>query len=354
MSNRFKHLKEWIRAIGWAFLIAWCIRTFLVQGAFIPSSSMEESLFPGDFILISKLHYGTRLPMTPLSVPFMHGTFPLTKIPAYLSILQLPYLRLPGLGSVQRNDILVFNYPSELEKPVDKRTYFVKRCTGLPGDTFQIALKEVLIGGVPLKKPTVLKLMRHIRAKAPLSAEWLDSLGIHEGGLVTNMFDYEFPLTDSTTNSIVRHRKDLQLSLRYESPGTFQAHVFPYSRQYPYNADNWGPVIIPAKGMKILLNDTNLVLYEKIIRDYEGNSLELRNDTFLIDGVPQREYTFKQNYYFVMGDNRDQSADSRFWGFLPENHIIGKAWICFFSYNPQKSGWRKIRWDRIFHKIDEE
>lgn len=344
-----KHVKEWSKAFLWAFLFAWILRTTLIQGAFIPSQSMERSLMPGDFVFINKWTYGARMPITPIGIPFMHQNMPFSnERAAYLDWISLPYWRLPGFGEIERNNIVVFNYPMELERPVDKRTYFVKRCVGLPGDTFSIFNKRIIINGDTMDQLPSYQFNRRIKCTTPLDQAWLDSLEITEGGLVSNMLDYEFPLSDTLAKLFESHPFVHSMKLHSEQEGDYQAYIFPHSRAYPWNNDYWGPIEIPAEGKTVSLNDTTIVLYERIIRDYEHNKLEVFPGKILINNKQVSSYKFQQDYYFMMGDNRDYSADSRSWGFVPRNHIIGKAWMIFFSYNANKSGSSHIRWNRIF------
>lgn len=348
MKNFKKHLKDWSKAFLWAFLVAWVIRTFFIQGAFIPTQSMEKSLLPGDFIFISKLSYGPRMPITPLAVPFMHQNLPFTEhTPAYLDWISVPYTRL-GSIDVERNDVVVFNYPMELDRPIDKRTLYVKRCVALPGDTLKIWSKRVFVNGKPMPVLPEMQFTRHIKASAPIPQSLLDSLGITDGGLVSNIHDYEFPLNDSLADFFGRLSTVSEVSMRMEREGDFQAHFFPHHRNFPFNNDFWGPVVIPKKDITIQLNDSNVVLYERIIREYEGHSLDRAGGKIYIDKQEVTQYTFEMNYYFMMGDNRDNSADSRSWGFVPEDHISGKAWMIFFSHDPVTSD---IRWKRMFSFI---
>jgi signal peptidase I len=353
MKNFMRHIKDWAKAFLWAFIAAWIVRSFLIQGAFIPTQSMERTLFPGDFIFINKLSYGARTPITPLAAPFMHQYMPFSNsIPAYLDWISLPYLRLPGFSEIKRNDVIVFNYPLDVERPIDKRTFYVKRCIGLPGDTLQIIEKQLIINGDTLPKNPEFQFVRKVKATAALQQEWLDSLGINEGGLVSNMLDYEFPLTDSLVNVFEAHPSIHAIQTKSEKSADYQAYIFPHSRLYPFNNDFWGPVVIPKKDASIQLNDSNIVLYERIIRDYENNELRITGGNIYINGIQTSSYTFKYNYYFGMGDNRDFSADSRSWGFIPETHIIGKAWITFFSYKQENGGNHGIRWNRVFKSIE--
>jgi signal peptidase I len=348
MKNLMKHLKDWSKAFLWAFLVAWTIRTFFIQGAFIPTQSMEKSLLPGDFIFISKVSYGPRMPITPLAVPFMHQNLPFTdNTPAYLDWLELPYWRI-GSIDVERNDVVVFNYPMELDRPIDKRTLYVKRCVALPGDELKIWSKRVFINGKSMPVSTDMQFTRHIKSSEPIPQRLLDSLGITEGGLVSNINDYEFPLNDSTANFLGTLSTVSNVTMRMESEGDYQAHIFPHNRFFAFNNDFWGPVLVPQKGTSVQLNDTNIVLYERIIREYEGHTLERAGGKIYIDKKESKSYTFEMNYYFMMGDNRDNSADSRAWGFVPENHISGKAWMVFFSHDPNTS---EIRWKRMFSFI---
>ncbi len=348
MKAIIHHLKDWLKAFFWAFFVIWIIRTFLIQGAFIPTQSMEKSLLSGDFIFISKWQYGARTPITPLAIPFMHQTMPFSESkPAYSDLIHLPYFRLPGFSDIKREDVLVFNYPMELERPIDKRTFYVKRCIGLPGDTLEIFAKQVIINGDTLNNLPSYQFVRKLKSTKALSQEWIDSMGISEGGLVSNMLDYEFPLTDSLTRAILHDSTVYGIQMRLDKRKEYQAYIFPHSRKFQFNNDYWGPVIIPAKGATIQLNDSNIILYERVIRDFEENELQITGGRIYINGEEKNEYTFKYNYYFGMGDNRDFSADSRSWGFIPETHIIGKGWMTFFSYESDKG----IRWNRLFKMI---
>ena len=352
MKNLGKHLKEWGKAFMYAFLVAWLVRTLLIQGAFIPSQSMERTLIPGDFVFINKWSYGPRMPITPLAIPFMHQNMPFAdETPAYLDWIQLPYWRIPGFGDIEREDVVVFNYPMEMERPVDKRTYFVKRCMGLPGDTFSIVEKQVIINGDTLAAHADYQFLYHVKCTQALNQRWLDSLEVTEGGLVSNMLDYEFPLSDSIAKVFEEHPYVASMSVRMEPRGDYQAYIYPHSRNYAWNNDFWGPMVIPKEGQVVALTDSNIVLYERIIREYEGNELKIAGGKIYINGAETSSYTFQQDYYFMMGDNRDYSADSRSWGFVPRNHIIGKAWMIFFSYNANPGAPKRIRWDRIFRLI---
>lgn len=313
---------------------------------------MEESLKPGDFVFISKWQYGARLPITLLALPFLHSELPFTENrPSYLDAIQLPYRRLPGLESIQRNDIVVFNYPLEIDAPVDKRDYYIKRCKALPGDTLLIKAKEVFINGRKDEAPGTLKFNYKLRATREIDRELLDSLGITEGGLISNMLDYEFPLNDAQKGFLEKQDFIVSVTRKLEAEKNYHVHVFPYSRHYPFNADFWGPVVVPYKGLTVQLNDTNIVLYERIIREYEGHLLIIDNGLIYIDDSLSVNYTFDMNYYFMMGDNRDNSSDSRFWGFVPENHIIGKAWFRFFSWDVDAPWYDKLRWNRMFQRV---
>jgi len=347
------HIKEWTKAFVWAFIAAWIIRTFFIQGAFIPTQSMEKTLFPGDFVLISKLNYGSRLPITPLAIPFMHQHMPfMLDVPSYLDWITLPYYRFPGIGSPDRGDVLVFNYPREDDRPVDKRTYYVKRLIGLPGDKIEITDKQVYVNDSLESKSPAYQQMHRIRATEQLSQDWLDSLGISEGGLVSNLNDYEFPITDSTKNYLLKQPFISNITLKIEKPDNFYPHIFPYDSHYKWNTDQFGPLTVPQKGTSVSLNDTNIHLYARIIETYESHQVELVGGKIYIDGDEATTYTFQMNYYFVLGDNRDNSADSRYWGFVPENHVVGKVILTFFSYDIFKPMKDRIRWSRILRKVN--
>jgi len=352
MKALAKELKDWTIAIFIAFSIAWFIRIFVVQGFFIPSQSMEPTLQSGDFIFISKYSYGARMPITPIAIPFMHQNMPFSSYrKAYWDKVQFPYLRTSGFAEVKRNDVMVFNYPMETERPIDKRSYYVKRCIGLPGDTLKIVAKKVYINGERHKEEADLLINRKVRSSIELTPEWMDSVGISEGGKLSNLNDYLFPLTDSMTNDLRMLEYIYDVDPIISKKGEFHAHVFPNTEILAFNADHFGPVIVPHKGMNVLFNDTTIALYGRIIEVYEKQKLSYAAGEAYIDGVAVDSYTFEMDYFFVLGDNRDQSADSRFWGFVPENHLVGKALFIGFSYNKFAAQKLKIRWDRFFKSI---
>jgi signal peptidase I len=349
MKNLRKHSLEWLKAFLWAALVAWLLRTFFIQGAFIPAHSMNNTLMAGDYIFISKTAYGPRLPLTPLSVPFLHQHLPFgSETPAYLNWIQLPYFRL-GSATVNAGDIVVFNYPLETEAPIDKRTLYIKRCVALPGDSIQLFEKKLKRNGKWIAHNENMLFKRHVKAAGPLKPEWLDSLNIRNGMLVSNMFDYEFPLNDSLAASLEKVKYINKVSLKFENKDEFHAHIFPHHKAYPYNNDFWGPCKVPKKGNTVLLNDTTIELYRRIITQFEGHELTQKNGSIYIDKKATTTYTFEKNYFFMLGDNRDYSVDSRYWGFVPEDHIVGKAWRIFFSHDPDKNS---IRWNRIFKFIE--
>ncbi|VAW27288.1 Signal peptidase I [hydrothermal vent metagenome] len=378
--------REWTDAIIFAVVAATIIRTFLIEAYTIPTSSMEKSLLVGDYLFVSKIAYGPKVPNTPLSFPFVHHTMPFTKhMKSYLTWIELPYWRLPGLETVHRNDAVVFNYPDGdtvstrfqsnisyyslvkeygrkrvwsdkkdfgniIYRPVDKRENFIKRCIGLPGDSLQIISRKVLINGKenhdPGKKEFEYRVYTDGHSINPII---LDRLNITEGGRTSNPGQFVYMLTDEARDAL----KKLPIVKRIEvfniSKGIRDPEIFPFSNYYKWNRDNYGPIYIPKKGATVALNMRVLPFYKRIIRVYEGNKLKVENGRIYINGKVASHYTFKMNYYWMMGDNRDNSADSRYWGFVPENHIEGKAVFIWLSLDPHKSildG--KIRWNRLF------
>lgn len=348
-----KHSIEWLKAVGYAFLITWFIRLFLVQGFFIPSASMEQTLLTGDFIFINKLAYGARLPITPLSVPFIHQYWPMSDAKrAYFDLISLPYWRVPGYSKIKAGDVVVFNYPLEKEHPIDKRTYFVKRCVGLPGDSIHVQEKTIFAGGELLEWPENAQKMYYIKANHLIPISLLDSLNITEGGLISNTFDYNLPLSDKQVDFFHQLSYVHTVMPAKSSPKEFKEYIYPHHPKFPFNEQYFGPVLIPAKGTTIALNDSIIWLYKTCIEMHENKKVELVGQSVYIDGKEEKEYTFENDYYFMMGDNRDYSNDSRTWGFVPESHIVGRASVVFFSTRHAASWKQKIRWNRIFKFID--
>ena len=345
-------IREWADAIIFAVAAAYIIRTFIFEIYAIPTSSMEGTLRVGDVLVVSKFHYGSRIPNTPLAFPLVHHSFPqiLGGGKSYLEWIKLPYKRLPALESVERNDMVVFNFPANdtttreydsalpyydlvrraesegipnpekfikdkytiLTRPVDKRENYIKRCVGIPGDKLEVKSGTLYINDEKAYEPE----------------------------------NVQFTYVVSTDGQLISDQQfyDLDITEFENSEYTF----YPYNKKFKWNQDNYGPIIIPSKGMTIKLNLENYLLYERCITVYEGNTLKVKEGNAILNGEVATEYTFKMDYYWMMGDNRHRSQDSRFWGFVPEDHIVGKAWFLVTSFSKEKGF---LRLDRTFKGI---
>jgi signal peptidase I len=349
-KKNYRQLFIWLLALTVTVLF---LRDFIGETYFIPSTSMEDELLAGDFIWVNKFCYGPRVPETLLSIPFSKNRFPFSEnIPSFLNWIELPYWRLPGIKKIKRNDILVFNFPAEDGVPVDEKTNFVKRCIGLPGDTVEIRDKIVFINKQIVAPPQKVKYSYEVFATIDSLGSYLNRiLDITEGGLISKDDKYIFLMTESQADSVKKMSNILyvnRLSVQYATSDMFPGGEFSF-----WNKDNYGPLVIPKRGITIHLTADSIIFYERIITAYEKHNLKMVNDSAFIDGHYVTTYTFKMNYYFVLGDNRDNSDDSRFWGFVPEDHIIGKASFIFLSLKQGtgKSLWNGINWSRSFTSV---
>jgi len=383
-------IREWVDSILFAVFAAHFIRLFLIEAYTIPTPSMEGSLLVGDYLFVSKIHYGSRMPMTPFSFPLLHNVLPITGGECYSKWPKWGYHRAPALQKVHRYDPVVFNYPegdttlktpnySEdyynqlkrihdtdqrektrasmkaafknriITRPVDKRDHYIKRCVGLPGDSIEVRDGDLYVNG---QVPPTIKGVQHeyyLRAK---QGKFIDISYIKKNYPCT--LDPRSQSTEAIVHTspelAARMQKELSPLLdtmfrRVATKGEIDNNgMFPYNHAiYPWNNDYYGPIWIPKKGVKVTLSMKNIELYQRIIVAYEGNTLEIKDGGFKINGVPTNEYTFKMDYYWMMGDNRHNSADSRSWGFVPEDHVVGKPLFVWFSHD----GWN-VRWNRIF------
>jgi signal peptidase I len=364
-------VQEWTDAIVFAVVAATLIRWLIMEAYTIPTPSMENSLLVGDFLFVSKFHYGTRTTTTPLQVPLTHQKIWFTNIPSYIDAVKLPQYRLPGLTHIKNEDVVVFNVPpiqlnENIDYPVDLKTNYIKRCVGISGDILQVKDQQVLVNNKPLSNPPKMQLSYTIITKDKINPRILEKwdLGpedIEGGAMSDGTWRYVALLTNdlyeeikaSTGGNIVSITKELSTS----------HDVFPYT---PYNQtfsikqnpnlswtqDNFGPLWIPKKDATITINDSTLTLYGNTIVKYDHNDdATVVNGKLVIDGKEVSSYTFKQNYYFMMGDNRHNSLDSRYWGFVPEDHVVGKAFFIWLSLDNNSGGLNKVRWSRFFKLI---
>lgn len=300
---------------------------------------MEKTLLTGDYILVSKVSCGARLSLMQLFAPFIETD-------------KEDNLLFPRFTSIDRNDVIVFNLPTQDDKKITDRTPFVKRCVALPGDTLLIKNGSVIINQQKLLENENIQFNYFIETNGPFNTDSLAAIGITEGGAVMDMSHYNLTMTKKNAEIIAQKHNVESIQILCEDSGLYASSLFPSSMYYAWNSDNYGPLIVPKKGNTVKLDKISLPLYFRIISVYEDNILEIENDSLcFINGNPASSYTFKMDYYFVLGDNRHNSTDSRFWGFVPKNHIIGIAEMVWFSIDEGKSFFSKFKRDRWFKAI---
>lgn len=409
-----KFIMSWVDALVFALVAVYFINLFFFQNYVIPSSSLEKSLLTGDYLFVSKVSYGPRIPQTPLTMPLTQHTLPVVECKSYIEWPQWDYRRVKGFGPVQLNDIVVFNYPSGdtlcsdmkyqahdfyrlcyeigyqrypqrpdpdsldaglrrqlfeaiyqggrqfieenrqeygeiVTRPTDRRENYVKRCVGLPGQTLQIKDRIIYLDGKANKEPDNVQYTYRMKLKQSLSDEVMKDLGITMEDLMSlNTLGY-MPMTKHAVDELKRMKIADSIELNTEAE---EWDIYPLNGNLHWTRDNYGPVWIPKKGESIALDMDNIAIYERPIRTYEGNQLEVKDGKIFINGKEAKEYTFKLDYYWMMGDNRHNSLDSRYWGFVPEDHIVGKPIFIWWSSDPDRSGFSGVRWNRLFRFVD--
>ncbi|MBB5648742.1 signal peptidase I [Pedobacter cryoconitis] len=376
--------REWFDAVVFAVIAATVIRVFFIEAYTIPTGSMEKSLLIGDFLFVSKVNYGARIPMTPVAFPFAHHTMPVTGTKAYYDGIQWKYRRLPGMQDIKRNDVVVFNFPDGdtvaleaqdrdyydmvravgkqaiqsqytiVSRPVDKRENYIKRCIGISGDILSMSNGLVTINGKaePMKNTGQIDYMVKFKT-SDVNFQVFEEMGfvIDRDISALSQDTYNFVGTPVMMDKVKKLDFVASVNTHTAAPGAVEANVFPQDPNRKWNADNWGPVQVPKKGWTVKLDSVSMPLYQRAISTYEGNKVEKVAGGWLINGVKADSYTFKMDYFWMMGDNRHNSLDSRYWGFVPEDHIVGKALFIWMSYDTNGSFFSKIRWGRLFNGI---
>ncbi|MBB6500655.1 signal peptidase I [Pedobacter cryoconitis] len=376
--------REWFDAVVFAVIAATVIRVFFIEAYTIPTGSMERSLLIGDFLFVSKVNYGARIPMTPVAFPFAHHTMPITGTKAYYDGIQWKYRRLPGMQDIKRNDVVVFNFPDGdtvaleaqdrdyydmvrsvgrqavhnqytiVSRPVDKRENYIKRCIGISGDILSMSNGLVSINGKPEPMKNTGQIDYLVKFKtSDVNFQVFEEMGfvIDRDISAISQDSYNFVGTPEMMEKVKKLDFVAAVNTRTAVPGAAEPNVFPQDPNRKWNADNWGPVQIPKKGWTVKLDSASMPLYQRAITIYEGNKLEKVAGGWKINGVKTDSYTFKMDYYWMMGDNRHNSLDSRYWGFVPEDHVVGKALFIWMSYDTNGSFFSKIRWNRLFRGI---
>ncbi len=374
--------REWLDAALFAIIAATLIRTFFIEAYTIPTGSMEGSLLVNDFLFVSKISYGPRIPMTPLAVPLVHNTMPITGGKSYSESVKWGYHRWWGFGHVERYDVVVFNFPEgdtimkeEPEqdyyiqcrvmgreavhsaytvesRPVDKTDNYIKRCVAIPGDKLELKSGILYINDKPSPVFARSKTEYLLRTDGNLlSQDALEENNVEVRGNNGQVYDVLIENTMLPAVQKIPHVVSLQPAVMPAGAvGSIGEWTFPQdTAHFKWNVDNFGPLTIPQKGTTVQLTPENIALYRRLIGVYEGNKFEERNGQVFINGTQTNSYTFKMDYFWMMGDNRHNSLDSRYWGFVPEDHIVGKAWFVWLSYG--KEGLKDMRWRRLFHGI---
>jgi signal peptidase I len=398
---------EWLDALIFAVIAVTLINIFLFQNYRIPTPSMEKSLLVGDHLFVSKLAYGPRMPNTPIAFPFTQHTMPFTKGKSWSNLITLPYKRLAGGGKVKNNDPIVFNFPAGdtvvveeqttsyyeivrrsardikmrdsysgsapksdnyyyqsarkdiwekytiIFRPVDRRDNYVKRCIGIPGDTVTIRSGVLYVNGKIVPDNTTQQTTYVVGTNGTtINPKAFERLNISRSDqTMISGSAYLLPLTKANVVAISKFPNVTEVSAVFAREKEYAAHIFPYNPVFGWNEDNYGPIWMPVKGKTVKLDTSNLRLYERIIDVYENNDLRVEGSTIFINNVPADSYTFKMGYYWMMGDNRHNSADSRYWGFVPEDHIVGKPKFIWLSLDKEAKGLKKIRFGRMFMKV---
>lgn len=422
-----RFVMSWVDALVFALVAVYFINQFFFQNFVIPSSSLEKSLLTGDYLFVSKVSYGPRIPQTPLTMPLTQHTLPVANIKSYIEWPHWDYRRVKGFGNVKLNDIVVFNYPAgdticseppynaqdyyqiaydigyqiwEQERaeqfdirnlnrqqqydffkdifakgrryivnnpntfgdigsrPTDRRENYVKRCVGLPGQTLQIRNRIVYLDGKPNKEPDNVQYTYHLELQKGVSTfdlmerydDLLKELYISQEDLASLNSTGVIPLTRHAVSELSKH-KEIVKSIKINTAAEV-GDLYPLNAVTGWTRDNYGPIWIPKKGATIDLNMDNIAVYERPIKVYEGNELDVKNGQIYINGRLAKKYTFKLDYYWMMGDNRHNSADSRYWGFVPEDHIVGKPIFIWWSSDPDRKGFKGIRWKRLGNMVD--
>ena len=403
----------WVDAIVFALVAVYFVHLYFFQNYVIPTSSLEKSLLVGDYLFVSKYNYGPRKPQTPLSMPLTQHTMPVVGGKSYIDAIQWDYERVPGLENIERGDIVVFNYPAGdvattnpeiidfhslcyeigrqlnpelpvegvtaeearknyeiyyndgkqyiaerpnifgeiVDRPVDRRENYVKRCVGLPGNTLEIKDKVIYIDGKQAEQPENVQFNYYVQLAQKMPENVRRSLNISKDDLAMLRQTGQLPLTYDSYLKLKNNTKlvkDISIVNNNYTQG-----IYPLNGNKGWTVDNYGPVWIPKRGESIALTLDNIAVYERPIVAYEGNTLEVKDGKIFINGKESNSYTFKMDYYWMMGDNRHNSADSRCWGFVPEDHIVGKPLFIWLSLDKDRDWFDgKIRWERLFRSVE--
>lgn len=346
--------REWIDALVFAVVAASLIRWLLLEPFTIPTASMEKTLLVGDFLFVSKMHYGTRFPKTPLQLPLTHQKIWGTDISSYSDAIQLPYFRLPGFTSIKRNDVVVFNYPVEFDYPNDLKTNYIKRAVAVPGDQVEVKEGNLFINEKAALQPEEMQYSYEISTNRSLTVDFLKDYGINQESFYAAPDGNRYMIwtTDENIAKLKSSPVITSITKALQPKGQGEQGIFPNGSNFTWNRDHYGPLLVPGEDQTIDMTADNVIRYAFTIEKYEGHDqVEVKEGALYIDGKKVDRYTFKQNYYFMMGDNRHDSLDSRYWGFVPEDHVVGKAWFLWLSLDKFENLFSKIRWDRFFKGI---